>query len=62
MWQDCTEIAEVAMWEVVRLGPPDRNDARTALVYAVLSASGVTEVLVPAEGPRGEVLICPSTT
>jgi hypothetical protein len=57
-WSDCTEIAEVAMHRMVRFGPADLTDARNALVYAVLSASGVTEVLVPT---IGEEPICPTT-
>jgi len=49
-WTDCTEIAEVATWTMVRLGAHDRADPRNALVYAVLSASGVTEIFVPEIG------------
>jgi hypothetical protein len=56
-WQDCTEIAEVAMWEMVRLGPADRSNPRNALVHAVLSASGVSEVFVPAIGETPVVLV-----
>jgi hypothetical protein len=53
-WADCAEIAEVAMLQTVWARDPDRSDPTTALVYAVLSASGATEVFVPT---RGEVRI-----
>jgi hypothetical protein len=58
-WADCTEIAEAAMWEMIRLGPADRSDPRNALVYAVLSASGVSEVFVP---EIGEAPVCDQAT
>jgi hypothetical protein len=53
-WADCTEIAEVAMFDILRGFEVQMSDPKTALVYAVLSASGATEVFVPT---RGEVPI-----
>ena len=49
-WSDCMEIAEVALHQMHRRGPTDRNDPLVALVWAVLSAGGTTEVFVPEIG------------
>jgi hypothetical protein len=45
-WADCVEIAEIAMWRMHRLGPPDKDDLHYRLVRAVLSAGGINEIFI----------------
>jgi hypothetical protein len=49
-WADCVEIAEIALWRMHRLGPPDTDDLNYRLVRAVLSAGGISEIFVPEIG------------
>jgi len=49
-WQDCAEIAEVALHQMYRRGPRNRSDPLVALVFAVLSAGGQEEFFIPELG------------
>jgi hypothetical protein len=49
-WQDCVEIAEVCLHRMRRQYPADPTDPMRALVWAVLNAGGVNEVIVPEVG------------
>jgi hypothetical protein len=49
-WADCVEIAEIAMWDLHRLPPPNKDDLHHRLVSAVLSAGGISEIFIPEIG------------
>ena len=49
-WRDCVEIAEVCMHSVTRERRWDTSNPTHALVWAVLSTSGVNEVFIPEIG------------
>jgi hypothetical protein len=49
-WQDCVEIAEVAIHDMAHRRSFDRSNPSCALVFAVLSTAGTTEVFIPEIG------------